>query len=346
MSDERTLEEIEVVGARRRDQFHLERLLRAGFISGGGGEAEPILPEDIGLPAAFVAPPAVQAIDEIIVRAKAPRPPPTTRARLPRAIGAGALRLLGLLGLAVGATALLEGERKRRQAEEDALARAETELRRQERLKRETLRVLPQPEVIPEVIVTAKRQLLPQVLPWPQFPDPDADPFFSPTVEPRFLPETQPAPEPIIEVEPVAPPMIPQPARSPHVTPYTFPIPEIRPLRQPMPRPDTMPQPEPVPRVSPSERTRTSPTVSPQPRSRRRTAPATRRLTQPQPQPLPFGDPRLGRPDCPPCPRAKEEEKKPRLECYKKLVKEGLYPDMDESFNWVQIDCITGRELS
>jgi hypothetical protein len=45
---------------------------------------------------------------------------------------------------------------------------------------------------------------------------------------------------------------------------------------------------------------------------------------------------------CPPC---QEELPEPRDACFKKLVKEGITPDLDESFNWVEIDCFTGREL-
>ncbi|MCP5092857.1 MAG: hypothetical protein GY949_18240 [Gammaproteobacteria bacterium] len=45
---------------------------------------------------------------------------------------------------------------------------------------------------------------------------------------------------------------------------------------------------------------------------------------------------------CPPC---EEEELEPRTECFKKLVIEKTLPDQDETFNWIEVDCFTGKEI-
>lgn len=47
---------------------------------------------------------------------------------------------------------------------------------------------------------------------------------------------------------------------------------------------------------------------------------------------------------CPPCKKDKKRKER-RRECWKKLVKESWDPEQDESFNWVRINCFTGREL-
>ena len=342
------LEEIEVIGRRRPEPRPYTLGQDVSLIGHGATIFEPIDPGDFGLESlvpitpAFVAPPAIQAVEEIVVTAKR-GPTAPRRMKLPARLKFGTLRLLGLLGLGVSAAAMLEGERKRRQAEEDALARAETEARRQMKLAQETLRTLPQAQPIPEIVVRAKRSLLPQVLPWPIWPDPDADPAFSPTVEPRFLPEPAPAPEPQIEIQPVAPPTIPQPTRQPATRP------RIRPGTMPLTRPGASPlvQPMPFPQPIPSPSPAAQPVPFTQPGARPRARAAPRPLTRSEPQPLPFADPsQVRRPDCPPCPKPSEEEKDEfRTQCYKKLVKEAFHSEFDESFNWVEIDCYTGREL-
>ena len=335
----REVEEIEVV-AKRKDLFERDFWLLGSGTLAPRGRGEPITPEDFGLPpvaGAFVAPPAVQAIEEIVVTAKRGATAPRRMAITSR-LKFGTMRILGILGLAGVAVAMLEGKRKRRQAEEDAIARAETEARRQQKLAQETLHTMPQPQPIPEIVVTAKRSLLPQVLPYPIWPDPDADPAFSPTVEPRFLPETQPAPEPQIEIQPVAPPTIPQPTRAPSVRPQIRPatLPSVRPSVSPLVQPMPFTQPFPSPQARPF----------PQPSVRPRARAAPRPLTRSQPQPLPFADPsQVRRPDCPPCPKPDDEKDEFRTQCYKKLVKEAFHSEFDESFNWVEIDCYTGREI-
>lgn len=47
---------------------------------------------------------------------------------------------------------------------------------------------------------------------------------------------------------------------------------------------------------------------------------------------------------CAPCPSRKRKNDK-RKRCYRKLVKEGLYPSRDKSYKWAEIDCLTGKEI-
>lgn len=159
--------------------------------------------------------------------------------------------------------------------------------------------------------------------------------------------------------EPVAAP-------SPVSDPVTIPAPSL-------PVPETLPQPIPAPAPAPATRpgTPTRPAPSPFPFP----SPVGRPVASPRPVFFvsPFADPRgirdptrfqdpatpptlltvfepvsvpsqVGRPtrQCQPCP---EQQDEPRLQCFRKMVKEKLLPSEDETFNWTEIDCITGREL-
>ena len=209
--------------------------------------------------------------------------------------------------------------------------------------------IVERPQPIEEIVVTATRleqlrALSPLTLPpLPQFQNPDPDfvviqPFI-PAVQPRpTLPDVEISTPTLPEISPR--PQVEIPQRSPFVIPLTQPVldPATRPQTEPRvaPSPATRPLTEPQPRVVPLPRTRGVPRTAPRPR----TLPRTRTL------PSPFAQPGR-RPDrCPPCPKKKpEEDEKPRTRCFKKLVKEGLFPDLDQEFEWVQIDCLTGREI-
>lgn len=109
-----------------------------------------------------------------------------------------------------------------------------------------------------------------------------------------------------------------------------------------MPRPDLQPQRLTSPQTSPF----TSMQSALQPAIRGATQILTRlrrdRLTSPQVSPLAQLLNKRRDDNCPPC---EKEVKEARTECYKKLVKEGLFEDLDTEYNWVEIDCVTGSEL-
>lgn len=163
-----------------------------------------------------------------------------------------------------------------------------------------------------------------------------------------------PAPEPIPEIEIPAPlPRSPAPEQEPAPQPGTVPSspPGRLPRRQPKPAPRRA-----LPPFFPTF-PGSSPKRRPKPQRRRRREPrpdlatSERRLTgarrgviefadisaQPMAQAAPQSQRR-----CKPCP---EERDDPRTQCFKKLVFESELPSQDESFDWAEIDCFTGREL-
>ena len=218
--------------------------------------------------------------------------------------------------------------------------------------------VVPMPAPpIPEITVTEKRGSFLQTIrqrfalpPIPQFfpREFDPDPFIMQPIGPAPViprPEVQPdvaIPQPRPVELPTRPPAS-VPVRPPSVVPMPIPTPTARPIATPRPRTGT-----PLPIGAPQTRPVTVPRPRLDPRTRPRPLTDPRTTVLPLPSPLPLPKPR-GRPDrCPPCPKPKKCKKdrdKPRTECFKKLVKEGLLPRDDETFNWVEIDCFTGREL-
>lgn len=214
------------------------------------------------------------------------------------------------------------------------------------------------PEVIPEIVVTARRgdmrSLFPQVAPMPLLPG-DYDPFIMIPISPVRVPLPQPD-LPVIPGEvtiptPTAPRIlpvtIPVPTPTPFGIPFAFPVPIVSPSTRPgvsprvaplpFPTPLGVPVPTPVPTPIPVPTPVPTPTGIPNPLTGSR--PGVVPLPQPSPQ-------TTG--NCPPCPKpkkCKKEKEKPRDQCFKKLVKEKLLPSQDESYEWTEIDCLTGREL-
>ena len=277
------------------------------------------------------------AIPEVITTAQRVRTAPSTiRGASGLGWGTAALAVIFSLGY-------LEVSRMRQQREEDERAKKEAEERRLLRLARE--------KELPEVTVTARPIHIPVVASLPTFIDiPLPDPFrMRPPAPEPSAPLEMPVPSPEIEIAPIAPPQIPAPAPVPSPVPLPIPAPLPAPLPRALPlsRPGTAP----ARRIRPG----TAPLTQPAPRPVTRLAPAPRGaprhwppgispLTGPLgevlPLPLPQPAPDPARERCKPC-----EEDKPRTECWRKLVKEHMWPDQDEDYKWARIDCLTGREL-
>lgn len=295
-----------------------------------------------GLSRAFLAPAATPALEEIIVTA-------SRKGTVRIAAGRAAAAFGWMFGALIG---VYELDRYRQQIEREAdeKSKREAELQRQRRLANE--------QPLPEIVVTAPRALQVQAAPSPYYV-PQVQPLITPDVDPGvmvpFLPQPMPQPEvlpsvPEVEIAPVPAPVIPrvQPATAPrpgvlpqflpYATPYPMPIPGV------MPRPATTPQPS--RRVQPQPRPMTQPAARPgsqvNPAIRTGTLTRTQSGTLSLPQISEEGITQQS--ECPPC--AKDEEReKPRSQCWRKLVKEGLYPSMDTEYQWVEIDCFTQREL-
>lgn len=287
----------------------------------------------------FLPPALPQVIEEVVVTAPRSAPPPTPVPRLP-------LGMASIFAVAGGfiASKFLE------EISQQALEREFEELMAPDAFVPGDTPVIPmQPEVIPEVVVTARRPPL-RVAPMPQFFPrfSDPDPWVLQPIIPRELPRPQVDVEVIPDVAPAAP-EIPSPQRFtvplplPTVVPMPQTTPEIVPGAQPRIRPAT-PLPSPGPEISPIPGTRADPQIQPGTSLGPLTQLRTETLTFPETRPLPGTLPQQGL--CPPCPKTKEEEQEtPRSQCFKKLVKEGLFPSMDQSYEWAEIDCFTGREL-
>lgn len=215
------------------------------------------------------------------------------------------------------------------------------------------LETLP-PEVIPEITVTASqfdvlRALQPQRLPLPPpLITPDFDPFVLVPIVPRVLPSPAALPDVLTPVPAIplpipapTPAVVPLPLVSPSIAPAFRPI--IQPAVSPSVRPDIRPGllPGLLPAVQPAVQPgiATDPLTGTETRTVGSTATEFRLQAQPQLQ--------AGQTQCPPPPQCKKDEKveEERTQCWKKLVKEGLFPSLDRSFEWTEIDCLTGREL-
>ena len=333
------IEEIEV---REQPIEVIQPVLRA---LRGRGLAAPPAPEPFPVPGsgpgifAFVPPVVPKVVEEIIVTAPRPGAPvvgPTLGATfaslgIATVIGFTAREILDELG-----EQMLEREFAELMAP-DAFRPGDTPV------------VVTKPETIPEIIVTAKRLdvirdfYLP---PMPQFDFPDKDLIILP--RPQVQPQPQPT-LPDVEIAPITAPQI-QPATPPR-------IPRRPPSRIRTPRRtriETQTQTEILTQTQTQVQpfTLTSPLTSPlaqalpslSPASRARTRTRTRTRTQTLAQRL-RGLVGAGSPvtTCPPCP--KKDKEKPRSRCYKKLVKEAFLPSLDKEYDWVEINCYTGREL-
>lgn len=208
-----------------------------------------------------------------------------------------------------------------------------------------------QPEVIPEVRITQKRPF-PQYAPAPIFfPDryADPDPWIMQPIFPRAVPV---APQPVVvpDIATPAPPEI-VPAL-PTITPAPYPlsVPTRQPIRLPRTRfrTDALPQTQTwiqtSPQLSPQTQLLTGAQASVSPLASTRTRTGTRAEVSPVTQTAAAANFGNASCVCPPC-RKDEEQEEMRTACYKKLVKEGLFPSQDESYEWTEIDCLTGREL-
>jgi hypothetical protein len=312
---------------------------------------------------AFVPPPVPpQLMPEIIVKGKAPPRPAFAGA------GSAAVRFnLATFFATVGGFLVSNILRDVSQARLDEAGRIATEpvLAPPD----SPLRVM-QPEPLTEIVVTAQRiqpETLLRRLPMPPpLITPDFDPFIMVPFVPRELPRPATLP-----VEAVPAPQIPSPTRSPINVPQTRPAtiptrrriarPSVRPSIQPGTAPQVAPAPtpfaSPIPSVSPATQPATRPTVRPSvaPSTgiealtnpltdfRRRLVESTRseRRAQLQTQVA------TAQSECPPPPQCKKDEEleKPRDRCFKQLVKQGLFQSMDRTYDWEEIDCITGRPI-
>lgn len=192
----------------------------------------------------------------------------------------------------------------------------------------------------------------PQRAPQPVFFDPDLDPWEMVPVYPVTYTPPAPAPTPTAPAVPQPQPLeIPQPLATPRNTPYVnpLPLPIGSPFLDPLPQPYAKPTPTPQarPQVRPLVSPTPQPTVGPGPTPFPLTVGQPGTLPLPQEYPLPLTQPQpTPASQCPPCPRAsKRERKEPREACYRKLVKEGRYEDLDQVYEWAEIDCDTGKEL-
>lgn len=151
---------------------------------------------------------------------------------------------------------------------------------------------------------------LPEIRIEPEIPAP------APLPQPETLPETPTAPSQQPKPAPTK-----KPAPSPAPAPFRFPWPFPSPFSSPSPLRFRQPLTYFDPRTVPSPPEQPSP--------------------QAQAQPHAFGIPTQTS-QCPPC---EDDPDSPRDECFKVLVKESLFPSDDERFDWVEIDCLTGKEL-
>lgn len=313
---------------------------------GEGPRARDSVPDTAFLPPPSTLPPGL--IPEVVVvgsRVSAP------------AFGVGvapAISVATLFGV-VGGTLIAGILRDISQQRLDATM---AELMVPERTRPDTpLETLP-PEVIPEITVTASqfdvlRALQPQRLPLPPpLITPDADPFVLIPIVPRVLPTpaaipdvATPAPAIPLPLPVPLPATVPLPLVSPSISPAVRP--SIQPAVSPSVRPDIRPGLLPLvsPATSPATRPAVQPGIATDPltstgtRTVQSTATEFRLQAQPQVE--------AGQQQCPPPPQCKKDEEleEERTQCWKKLVKEGLFPSLDRSYEWTEIDCLTGREL-
>jgi hypothetical protein len=322
----------------------------------GGGSGPSRVRDTVG---AFLAPAAVpQVIEEIIVTA----PKPTAPATVPA--GPGLMSRLGIAGI-VGTVLGLTTKEILDEISEQRLEEAYSELMAPDAFVPADTPVepMPQPEPIPEIIVTAPRlRTISRYirLPMPQFfpREFEFDPWVMQPIVPRTMPETRPDvivapdfPNPVIpEVAPTLPAVAPTTFPAQVTTPETEIFPNVRPDLAPstLPQPDVqplpLPQPQPQPTPDTSPDTSTNPLTGVQPSVGTFAQVGTGLGTSFFPFAVVQPEAQAKAQRCPPC-KDKKKREKPRKECWKKMVKEGLYSSWDEEYQWVPIDCITGREI-
>jgi hypothetical protein len=301
---------------------------------------------DTGADLAFLAPAALpQVIEEIIVTAPKQAPPPVSSAP-------GLLSRLGLAGIVGGvlgltAREILEDLGEQRLEDSyaqlmapDAFVPGDT-----------PVQPAPQPAPIPEIIVTAPRvQTVSRYVraPQPQFfpREFEFDPWVMQPVTPRALPQTAPDvvvapdfPNPTLpEVAPAPPAAVPQTVPATITNPFVQVSPEIdaSPAARPLPLPLPLPTPDTFPGTGTDPLTTVQPTVGT----------SSTVQTQLGTSFFPFAEvqPEVEASECAPC-KDKQEREKPRTECWRKMVKEAIFPSWDEEYQWVKIDCLTGREI-
>lgn len=311
--------------------IEIERQMRESGYMSGPGQVAPV--------AGFVAPALAPAIEEIIVTAPRPTAPPVATPNWAAGLSRSgfALAIAGVIGYT--AKEILDdlGEQQLERAYRELIATPATP-------KPDTPVIVEQPKPIPEVTVTAKRPF-PQVAPAPIFfPGryDDVDPWTMQPVVPRVSPQIRPDVKIDTEITtPTAPQVAPAPpavlpAPSPFVAPTTAPQTQVRPSLRP--EIQTQPWVDPLTQVNPTVQPSVSPSVRPSTSTRTR----TRTRSAVDPWAMPQTQPATRTTQCPPCVKTKKRDKA-RDRCYKKLVKEGLYESWDESYNWVEIDCLTGR---
>jgi len=309
---------------------------RGGSTTRGGGTST-----------AFVPPILPTIIEEIIVTAPRPVPvSPLAPSLLTRFNLASFLAVLG-------GTLFAEILRDISQADLDESLRRFKAVGK--RPKSDTPVLTIQPEVLDVVTVTARR-LQPRTLFPSQLLVRAPQVIFTEQIDfremvvmtPFFLPETAPAaptvPGPVRVPLPLG---IPLPVTLPLGLPLPFALPAAQPLgdpvSQPLADPVALPFAQPLadPLADPLAQPFAQPVVGPKV--------FTPVLTAPQPVgvPSPLAQPTfdIAGQVCPPCTKVDEQPEEPRLECFKKLVKESIFPQFDESFNWTEIDCFTGQEL-
>jgi hypothetical protein len=306
---------------------------------------------------AFVAPALPQVIDEIIVQASRPKlPGRLTSLSKPSLFSfAGFYAVIG--GLFIAKTI----EELQRQAIDESFA----EFMAPQRVPPAEIPVKTITDIFPNILVKAKRPTgLLAMPPMPMFQTDDLpDPFVMIPVLPRHV--TTPAPAaPVVAPEteipipsPVFPLRIPIPLGIPLPLPLTAPQPVgvplpltapgtvTAPMPQPHPLPLGLPQPHPVPFVNPFPQPQAQPQPLPLPQPRPLPTTFGSPLPRAMPLPLPLAQPTpttAGTQECEPC---APEEPETRTNCFKKLVREGTTSDLDETYEWNEIDCFTGRDL-
>ena len=352
-----TIPEIIVFGS-RPPRFTLFPIGFGSRVTGGSApplrEREPTIVTPAGdrtrPPSVGFVPPVVppQLLPEVVVKGVA-----TSRPFF--GLGAASVVSVGTLLATVGGVLVAKILEERGQ---EILDREFRELMAKgDRVQTDSPLVTMQPEVLPEIVVTGSRlqrlRNLLRVTPQPFiFISPDFVPDFV-EFTPRELPAPT-APSPLLTPAPIAP-EVPLPTRRPINVPTRF-IPSIQPAGLPTVAPARVPTPR--RRVAPATLPSVAPGVRPgiqtfvQPSTstsgltglRASTVQSTRLRSQSATR-AQLNAAIQGSCVCPKPPKCKKEREKPRTECFKKLVKEGITADLDTSFNWVEIDCLTGSEL-
>lgn len=301
----------------------------------------------------FLSPALPQVVEEIVVTAARPA---STVARAAAGTGAtgSSLFLIGALGVGWALKKSIDDlvdqhfneEHRERLAKEKS--EAEQAKRRAEIYKVEVL-APPATPGLEEITKPVPLRRAPQ----PVLPNPDADPFIMIPISPA-VPDFPTVPDVVVVPDVVTPSIsptetptelplrLPLPIRLPQ--PDAVPRPAVRPLVTPLPYGDPAPylQPFEQPKADPAPQTRpfvSDPFASPLTTIDPRSVALPQPFRQPQPD---FDDAQA---NCPPCKKCKEDDDEPRDECFKQLVKQGRFAVDDTTYNWVAIDCDTGKEL-